>query len=363
MSAETVLMIPGIDEEGAPAPTPTLELTGPSSGNCLEASTNFTVTITNPPSGDTVITFASTDGGDVFTPTTRTLNSGTLSATFTVTPDATSGARTISITNDRSISNPAGVSYTAAATALSILGANLVAHYRADMGTYQSSGGAAASADGDAVGEWQDISGNTRHVSQSTAGNKPTLQLNEINSLPTILFDAVDDYLTRANFQAGSSGAYVFVMKLSASPTNSTTPLCASDTAAANNFIRTMYRSTGTTWTVNQRNADTMDTVDGSIALSANTPYIMEVTTDGSAYAMKTNGSAHTMTPSGGSNTGDWAADTAGMDNFTIGAFLRNTLANPFKGHLAEVLVIEPLPASGVMDSLRTLLNSRYAAF
>jgi len=91
---------------------PELTWTGDSSGEVGFASDDFTVSISNPPAGDTIITFVSDGPGDTFTVTTRTLNSGALSATVKVIA-GTPGARNISITNNRSIANPAAVTYTA----------------------------------------------------------------------------------------------------------------------------------------------------------------------------------------------------------------------------------------------------------
>ena len=47
---------------------------------------------------------------------------------------------------------------------------------KADAGTYQSSGGSAATADNDPIGEWQDQSVNAKHAVETT--NKPVLKLN-----------------------------------------------------------------------------------------------------------------------------------------------------------------------------------------
>lgn len=72
---------------------------------------------------------------------------------------------------------------------------------KADAGTFQTSGGSAAVADGDPVGEWQDQSGNGRHPTQTTADNRPLLKLAQQNSLPSVRFDGSNDYLrvTHAN--------------------------------------------------------------------------------------------------------------------------------------------------------------------
>ena len=74
----------------------------------------------------------------------------------------------------------------------------IYAWYRADLGTYQTVSGSAATADGDPVGEWQDQSGSALHVTQGTAGNRPTLQLSELYGRPVLRFDGTNDYLQAA---------------------------------------------------------------------------------------------------------------------------------------------------------------------
>lgn len=69
---------------------------------------------------------------------------------------------------------------------------------KADAGTFQTSGGAAATADGDPVGEWQDQSGNANHMGQATAGLRPSLKLAIQNGLPVVRFDGIDDYIAAA---------------------------------------------------------------------------------------------------------------------------------------------------------------------
>lgn len=79
------------------AKSPPVVLSGPSSGDCSIASTNFTVSLTRPAcTGGTLVTVTSSDGSDVITPSSFTIAAGTTTGTFTVTPN-TCGNRTISI--------------------------------------------------------------------------------------------------------------------------------------------------------------------------------------------------------------------------------------------------------------------------
>lgn len=91
-------------------------LTGPTSGAHLAASTNFTVGLDPAGSGYTSsVTVTPSDGGDggTFTPTSVTLPADTPSttATFTYTP-AGDGLVTISVTNNRGLTDPASIDYT-----------------------------------------------------------------------------------------------------------------------------------------------------------------------------------------------------------------------------------------------------------
>lgn len=56
--------------------------------------------------------------------------------------------------------------------------------------------GSAATADGDPVGQWLDQSGNGNHVSQPTAGKRPTLKLAIQNGKPVVRFDGLATWLS-----------------------------------------------------------------------------------------------------------------------------------------------------------------------
>lgn len=75
---------------------------------------------------------------------------------------------------------------------------------------YQSAGGAAAALDSDPVGQWQDKSGNARHVAEVT--NKPALKLAQVNGFPSVRFDGTNDKL-QALFTLNAPFVYFVVMK------------------------------------------------------------------------------------------------------------------------------------------------------
>lgn len=91
-------------------PNPSYNVTGPSTGVALAASTNFTITGANL-TGPVIITMASDDPGGTFTPSTRTIDVGSEVQTFTYTPDGSLGIHNLSWTNNGGLANPGGIAY------------------------------------------------------------------------------------------------------------------------------------------------------------------------------------------------------------------------------------------------------------
>jgi len=60
-----------------------------------------------------------------------------------------------------------------------------------------TTGGSLVSADG-GVARWEDKSGNGRHFTQATSGNRPTRKVADINGLDCLRFDGSNDILTRS---------------------------------------------------------------------------------------------------------------------------------------------------------------------
>lgn len=69
------------------------------------------------------------------------------------------------------------------------------------------------SSDGDAVAGWQDKSGNGRHMTQATSGNRPLYKTGILNSLPVVRFDGANDVLAGANLSALSAAEVFIVVK------------------------------------------------------------------------------------------------------------------------------------------------------
>ena len=63
--------------------------------------------------------------------------------------------------------------------------------------------------DGDPVSTWNDTSGNGFNAAQSTAGQKPTYKINQMNGKPVVRFDGSNDVLTNS---ANATGAQTWFL-------------------------------------------------------------------------------------------------------------------------------------------------------
>ena len=62
---------------------------------------------------------------------------------------------------------------------------------------------------GSTVSQWNDKSGNARHVSQATAASQPTYTLNGLNGKPVLTFDGIDDFMSVPDFNNAVSLALI----------------------------------------------------------------------------------------------------------------------------------------------------------
>lgn len=89
-------------------------LSGPSGGIVGVASSSFTAGANGAITGTVTVTPSDSAGGGTFSPTTVNISSSTPTAVFTYTPGS-AGAKSITVTNNGSLSNPSAHTYTATA--------------------------------------------------------------------------------------------------------------------------------------------------------------------------------------------------------------------------------------------------------
>lgn len=98
-----------------------------------------------------------------------------------------------------------------------------LAWFDATTGLYNSAvGGSLVTTDGGNIGRWEDQSGNNRHLIQTTAGDRPTLKVSNLNNKNTVQFNGINHWMS-AVFSNKKNSAYAFIVlrDLSASYTDS----------------------------------------------------------------------------------------------------------------------------------------------
>jgi hypothetical protein len=151
----------------------------------------------------------------------------------------------------------------------------------ADASTITESGGV--------VSQWNDKSGNSRHVSQSTAGNRPSLAAASLNSLSTILFeqtstlDANIKHLRNGSAYTANRGSIFIALRPGASQQADGSIFSSRQQGlegfrartAPNNQNSVTTNITGTTGRINGTSVPTFSASANFHAYIANTPLIL----------------------------------------------------------------------------------------
>jgi len=96
-----------------------------------------------------------------------------------------------------------------------ILAMSPFAYWSADQAVYTDTAMTTAAGDGDAVAAWGDLSGNGRHLIQSTAASRPTLDA----ASKALVFDGSDDWFLLTGLPAlGPSRTLVAVLQFDLAP-------------------------------------------------------------------------------------------------------------------------------------------------
>jgi len=218
------------------------------------------------------------------------------------------------------------------------------------------------------VSQWNDKSGNARHVSQATGTKQPTWTAAAINGRAAPDFDGGDTLtnLTAGGVFSGTSGEIWVVASADTLDGNRRYYLSSSDEASSVRFFSVSHN--GNTQVpnnfpdINQRNSDTADGVKGNAAVTpTGATKILRFSSTGTAYGIEVNGVTHTLSVTSGSNNGDWFGDTANRDNFMIGAIkTSNPEGSYYAGKLAEILVFEAPLSSDNATALRNHLAAKW---
>ena len=117
----------------------------------------------------------------------------------------------------------------------------LSSRYSTSMLQERSSATTLASANGDPIGTWLDLSGNGRHVTASTDARRPTLGTNAKNGLPGVVFDGTDDGLNIPSFNYTADFTIFAVVKYTFS--TGTPTICHAQTGVGASMYQFRFNS------------------------------------------------------------------------------------------------------------------------
>lgn len=194
-------------------------------------------------------------------------------------------------------------------------------------------------ANGDPVGSWADrVAALTLTAS---GGNRPLYRTAHIGGRPAVDFDGTDDCLAVSNtVTTGTDGCITAVVLLDTA-TATRSVWSSADNGSTTRYIlgAASLSAAGGRIAIEQASGISLDAqVRGDTTLSTGTPYLLEWSSDGSAYTFRVNGVVQTLTALVGSNSGRWFDDTPSRDMFALGAlrFDASTITAVLDGAIAH---------------------------
>ncbi|MDO9187121.1 MAG: hypothetical protein Q7W13_13995 [Bacteroidia bacterium] len=206
---------------------------------------------------------------------------------------------------------------------------NLQAWYKADAGI---------TLNGSNVSQWDDQSGNARHMIQATASNQPTFTALAKNGLPGLTFDGTNDFLAlAADYDMLGASTYFVVWKATDEGENSVL------SGVSGNYTYLQY---GATWYIGS--------ISANIAMTSGLWYLRAATADA------TNNLSERFSNS--VSQGTTGANVSYRKIRYIGQY--NSEANRYLyGVVSEILIYNKKLTSPEITDVNNYLNSKYAIY
>jgi len=224
--------------------------------------------------------------------------------------------------------------------------ANLKLWLKADAGTFQTSGGSAATADSDPVGEWQDQSGNGKHMVQATSTKRGTLKTGIQNGKPVVRGDGTDDFLASATVASTAVDNFTCFIAYKNINTSTFDLIFSNGSDAQNN---------GHAYWIHQSNFRFLPYWPTQLADGAYTTNTFEI------VRYKRAAGTTTLFVNGASATidNDTTSPATPLSTLVLGW----PAAHFATADIGEVLLYDAALSAGDITSVETYLNGRWAAF
>ena len=218
-----------------------------------------------------------------------------------------------------------------------------------------TSGGNPVTTDASSVARWEDRSGNSRHITQSTLASQPILKTAIQNGKNIIRFDGTNDILRRSGAFVHAQGAATIFVVVSANSgasdrlvvegrTTSTNPLYMPIISANATLFQVLYRIDSGTIPLNNVSFGTAFNGTGFklvCALDSGTNFagfINKVTT----------------------NNQNYTRGTVTLNTFSIGGWATTTERDFFPGDVAEVVIYNTALGTSDRQSVENYLYSKW---
>lgn len=217
-----------------------------------------------------------------------------------------------------------------------------------------TSGGNPVTTDGSSVARWEDQSGNSRHITQTTPGSRPILKTAIQNGKNIIRFDGTDDILRRGSFVHAQGAATIFVV-VSANSGASDRLIVEGGTTTNVPLYMPIISATATLFEVLYRlNNGTVPLANVSFGTAFNgTGFKLVCALDsGTNFA----GFINKVT----TNNQNYSRGAVTLDTFSIGGWATITERDFFPGDVAEVIIYNTALGTTDRQSVENYLYAKW---
>jgi hypothetical protein len=225
-----------------------------------------------------------------------------------------------------------------------------------------TTGGSLVAADG-GVARWQDKSGNGRHLTQSTAGNRPTRKTNQQNGRDTLQFDGSNDSLVGGDYLDGNTGSVTTFVVLKRNATGVVHEILGKGTDSGGWLFRFSEENklNMSAWSNNTFANSTAVTSTNNFTASTYALAFFSFTA-GSFHqtAFRRNGSSFAANAAVEAGTGSRTLPNT-SDNFRIGAQLYQGVDYfLFNGNIAEIIIYDAALSDTDREAVETYLLAKW---
>lgn len=177
--------------------------------------------------------------------------------------------------------------------------------------------------DGAAVSSWVGRIGGD-DAAQATGSKQPLYRTTGIGGQPAVDFDGTDDALIYTAADGGLTGdsGHVFAVVLFdglGGTYGEHVVWETADVASNTRYVQGTVISTGKP-RVSERNASTVDEVEGGTSLGTGVGYFLEWRSTDTAYELRVDAALESLTVITGANSGDWYSQAGLRDNLAFGS-------------------------------------------